>query len=140
MCADYAHGEKQRGNEMRLPIQYARLAIQVKWELIAESERSNWDRRDSWGAMRCIHGTNLGTWDGPDYMCGPCEAGWSILEFAYDYAVTEWRRERMRREQALHLAVIDAVCDAMRDAEGLFDFETEIEPILKATRAVCKGD
>lgn len=26
-------------------------------------------------ATHCKHGTYVGTWDGPDYMCGWCENG-----------------------------------------------------------------
>jgi hypothetical protein len=28
----------------------------------------------------CIHGTYIGTWCGPDYICGWCEEGWTVAE------------------------------------------------------------
>jgi hypothetical protein len=115
------------------------MAIDMKNRIVAEeAEMSNWDRRNQWGEMYCVHGVNLGTWDGPDYMCGACESGWTILEYALSCAYGEYQRDRKRAEQQLHSEIIDAVCNAMRDKEDLFDFKTELEPILNATMDACR--
>lgn len=87
---------------MNLPRYYQRLAIQLKNELVAESERSNWDRRNtSTGEMYCVHGCYLGTWDGPDYMCGACEEGMTHYEVALGRAYDIWRRDRERIGHAI---------------------------------------
>lgn len=131
---------KQRGNEMSLPLKYKRMAIDLKNRIVAEdSERSNWDRRNQWGEQYCIHGVNIGTWDGPDYMCGACESGSTILEYALMVAYGEYQRDRKRAEQRMHAEVVDAICNAMRGSEDLFDFTTELEPILNATMDACRA-
>jgi len=33
----------------------------------------DWDRNDS--RQYCKHGTFIGSWWGPDILCGPCEMG-----------------------------------------------------------------
>lgn len=44
----------------------------------------------------CKHGNYVGTWWGPDYMCGPCEDGAEDYAYAL-YWAKEGVRERMRR-------------------------------------------
>jgi hypothetical protein len=43
----------------------------------------------------CRHGTYVGSWAGPDYLCGPCEDGISDEEWS---AICQARAERHERE------------------------------------------
>lgn len=91
---------------MKLPKAYALMAIRMKNDLVAEAEeRSNWDRRNQWGEQYCVHGTNVGTWDGPDLMCGWCEDGASHYTVALHWAYTRWERDR----RSIGLAIQDAL-------------------------------
>lgn len=46
----------------------------------------------------CVHGSYVGTWDGPDYLCGWCESGVGVYEFALSEA-TEIHRENLRENR-----------------------------------------
>lgn len=39
----------------------------------------------------CKHGSYVGTWDGPDILCGACEDGLSLYEYALKCAYNEQR-------------------------------------------------
>lgn len=105
----------------KLPDKYMKLALQYVRELKEADEESNWDRRNpDTGEMYCIHGVNLGTWDGPDYMCGFCEEGASLYEYALYSAWASYRRDRMRLGQTVFDKVVF----------GLFDHETAEELLI----------
>lgn len=56
------------------------------------------ERRKHYGDY-CVHGTYIGSWWGPDYLCGPCEDGVSDYEYALGMAYAEAeRRARVARE------------------------------------------
>lgn len=49
------------------------IAIQAKREYLEELEGYR-----AAGSERCEHGTYVGSWWGPDYICGGCEEGYTI--------------------------------------------------------------
>lgn len=102
----------------RLPKHYLREALAIKRELDARSEESNWDRRNQYtGEMYCVHGVNIGTWDGADLMCGACESGWSPYEYALYCAYDMWRADR----KSVMTKVLYAALDLLKDEpEDLF--------------------
>lgn len=55
---------------------------------------------------RCKHGTNIGTWDGPDYLCGPCESGDTDQDFAIGSAY--------REQEQIYNAAIRELLDGAR--------------------------
>jgi hypothetical protein len=55
----------------------------------------------------CIHGTFIGSWWGPDYLCGWCEDGVSVAEM---HAYYRTQRERKVRDT---LRIRDAVVKAV---------------------------
>lgn len=71
------------------------------------------DQEDYLGydATHCEHGTFVGGWAGPDYMCHWCEDGVSLAEYQsllHDYAE---RRRRYRRVQQVHAERIKRYLD-----------------------------
>lgn len=56
-----------------------------------EEDRWDWDRNDS--SQYCRHGSLIGSWWGPDLLCGACESG--ISDRAY---------ERVGLQNAVHHA------------------------------------
>lgn len=76
----------------------------------------------------CVHGTYVGDWAGPDYMCGPCEDGLGI----YDYALRcawQWldgHREDTMREPVKMLA------QSMSDRVMSVEFFVPLIPYLVA--------
>lgn len=86
---------------MKLPLRYKKMAVAHVRELKADDE-TPWDRRNrATGEMYCIHGVNVGTWDGPDLMCGACESGVTLYEFALYCAWDTWRSDRRRAHQRI---------------------------------------
>lgn len=53
-------------------------------------EELGYDADHSDNSQYCIHGTFIGSWWGPDYLCGYCEDGVSLEEFEKAQA---YRRE-----------------------------------------------
>ena len=55
----------------------------------------------SYDDTHCIHGTFVGNWAGPDYMCGPCEMGETLEEFQEGKRLAAEANEKRRhaREQ-----------------------------------------
>ena len=45
------------------------------------------------GSLYCEHGTYLGTWYGPDYLCGACEDGVNMYAYAIASAGYAYTRE-----------------------------------------------
>lgn len=45
------------------------------------TEVERWDGDPSDDRQYCIHGTFIGSWWGPDYLCGYCESGVTRAEF-----------------------------------------------------------
>jgi hypothetical protein len=52
-------------------------------------DRLGYDADHNDDSQYCIHGTFIGSWWGPDYMCGWCEEGASVAEVRAFY-----RRQR----------------------------------------------
>lgn len=48
----------------------------------------------------CEHGTYVGNWAGPDYMCGLCEMGISVEEAEYGSHVqaVDYRRRQLQQQ------------------------------------------
>lgn len=98
--------------EIELPASYLEKAREFEERLNAESERSNWERRNpDTGEQYCKHGVNVGTWDGPDLMCGACEEGVSDHDWAMGQAYAMWRRDR----STVGRLVSEAITDTIRD-------------------------
>lgn len=66
----------------------------------------------------CKHGTFIGNWAGPDYMCGPCEDGISDAEWAEICKANEEHREAETGERMFWHALGD-MCKAERAAKDL---------------------
>lgn len=65
-------------------------------------------------SQRCQHGTFIGSWWGPDYLCWACEEGISVEEYrAYQERVAA----RRRRELAISMA-FDQIFDVWRTFRG----------------------
>ena len=49
----------------------------------------------------CVHGTFVGNWAGPDYMCGYCESGMTAEEYEEEkrYWAEANEKRRLAREQ-----------------------------------------
>jgi hypothetical protein len=64
-------------------------------------------------AEHCKHGTYVGNWAGPDYMCGACENG--ISDFAYAVAcIKAWLHDnRVVISSKVLAALVDALNDDM---------------------------
>ncbi len=62
----------------------------------------------------CVHGTFVGNWAGPDYMCGPCEMGVSDEEWAHGKARAELRDARVRALAPKVRPLIEALNAAAR--------------------------
>lgn len=55
----------------------------------------DWDFSDE--SQYCVHGRFIGSWWGPDVLCGYCEDGVSLEEYQAMIRLQELRRERERR-------------------------------------------
>lgn len=120
---------------MTLPLTYKKYAVQIVRELKAAEDESNWDRRNHFtGEQYCQHGVNVGTWDGPDYMCGACEDGIGIYQYALYSAYDEMYRDR----RAAQRQISDAVIAAIKELPGL-PFDTlKLSAFLKALSELKK--
>lgn len=72
---------------MALDKKVAKLALSI----VARLKKAKAEHQ--YGDEYCIHGTYVGWWGGPDYMCGYCEDGISIYEYALMGA-----REKIRKD------------------------------------------
>jgi len=59
----------------------------------------------------CIHGTFIGSWWGPDYMCGYCEDGISVAEMLQGQAAQRVRRAKANMDECE--MVVRVITDAM---------------------------
>jgi hypothetical protein len=120
---------------MTLPLTYKKYALQIVGELKEAENETNWDRRNRFtGEQYCQHGVNVGTWDGPDYMCGACEDGLSIYQYALYSAYDQMQRDRRAAQRQISDAVIDVI-------KGLDDlpFDTlKLSAFLKALSELKK--
>ena len=97
----------------KLPRSYLYYAVSVVREMKAADEESNWDRRNrATGEQYCVHGTNIGTWDGPDYMCGWCEDGATIYQYALYWAWRRYRDDQRKARKEWTEALIDTMIKA----------------------------
>jgi hypothetical protein len=62
----------------------------------------------------CEHGTFVGNWAGPDYMCAYCEMGVTVEELERDRARDELRRARVRALRPKLMPLIEACNEAAR--------------------------
>jgi hypothetical protein len=80
--------------------------------------------------QRCAHGTFIGSWWGPDYLCQWCEDGISVEEMhrieaeAAEYRQTQAyeRAERLYEacvEAGVHPSVTTMACIAFAESSGL---------------------
>ena len=69
----------------RLEGQLALKLVARRKAAIAEYEEAY--RKARGNLTHCVHGTYIGTWAGPDYMCGLCESG--VREDIYGDALRE---------------------------------------------------
>jgi hypothetical protein len=62
-----------------------------------EAEVLGYDADFSDNSQYCVHGTFIGSWWGPDYLCGWCEDGISEADFraAMDYRESCTRRKNL---------------------------------------------
>lgn len=92
-----------------------RVALDVITGLKLRQEHASCDRdeceiaRDRW--THCEHGTFVGDWAGPDYMCGWCEDGVSDYEYALGVAMNEQLRHVSEIRARMARAALDAMCD-----------------------------
>ena len=57
----------------------------------------DYDGDTSDASQYCVHGTFIGSWWGPDYLCGWCEDGVSVEELRgirYQNAIHAWKKQR----------------------------------------------
>lgn len=85
-------------------------AVEIITNLKASEEHRYCPRKncdialDRWD--HCKHGTYVGDWAGPDYMCGYCEDGTSDYHFALWAAMNEQARHVAEiRENVVHAAL-----------------------------------
>lgn len=123
----YEYGEDANGNMTRKPVSSYGTGI---YEQNRNCELA--DYQDD--RLHCKHGTFIGTWDGPDYLCGLCESDeyphghmWLYalaLNAASDhdyYAQRERNRERLEELKLLRAASTDRA-----EKEALTDQMIEI--------------
>ena len=70
--------------------------------------------------VHCVHGTFVGNWAGPDYMCGPCEMGITDEEWAEEVEARRIHNERVR-------AAKDTFFALQGDEAGQLEFLTSDE-------------
>lgn len=68
----------------------------------------------SYDDTHCVHGTFVGNWAGPDYMCGYCEMGVSDEDFLAGRASAERRDRRVSALKPKLVELIDAVNESAR--------------------------
>ena len=73
------------------------------------------------GGNYCVHGTYLGYWDGPDYLCGPCEDGISVGMYAYYAALSQVQMEMRAGKQELADKLTNAVVDLLIEYHDSLD-------------------
>lgn len=71
----------------------------------------------------CIHGTYLGSWAGPDYMCGACESGADIgvTYLTYDVRLRVLNEDRSLRYEGSKMGSYWHVEDARDKVRELVD-------------------
>lgn len=67
----------------------------------------------------CQHGTFIGSWWGPDYMCGLCEDGVTVAEMLQGQAAERVRRAKANMSECE--LVVRVVTDAMRNQRLPYD-------------------
>lgn len=97
---------------MVLAPSWKRYALDIVRRMKAAQEHD--DRNDAiygWRGHRlyCPHGTYVGDPYGPDYMCGVCENGTSIYEYALDRAYSHQRDATHKFRQDAVLAIIRSI-------------------------------
>lgn len=75
-----------------------------------EADRWDWDQSDD--SQYCQHGTFIGSWWGPDILCGWCEDGISYRQ------MRRWQKAAKRREFAQEAERMDAAFAAIRSSTG----------------------
>lgn len=106
----------------RLSPHYQRIAIEIKNEVLARREDPY---RNQWGETYCQHGYNLGTWDGPDFMCGYCENG----DTPYEYAVMVAQGEREHDRKVVAQQMLDALTPLLKRRD---DDRPNVSDVLSA--------
>lgn len=115
-----------------------RLAAIIRADLRVQRAEYEEEKRRAGGWLDyCVHGTYIGTWWGPDYMCGTCEMGVTDDEIALGSArviVDRWDTR---------MSMVNNVIDSCRDAgEALPDDVRErlvdwaLEPMREAPEPV----
>ena len=75
---DYVYNTKrEKGNELEDLRNY--MAIEQDYEY---GDEWDWDKNDS--SQYCEHGKFIGSWWGPDILCGKCEAGDGPMNIDWD--------------------------------------------------------
>lgn len=110
---------------------------QLEGEDYTEDDRWDWDQSDE--SQYCEHGTFIGSWWGPDLLCGWCEDGTSREEYE---AYLERQRLEQLRKMALPAAfelVYPTACTfrhvASREQTSAFFAET-----LETVRAMTEEE
>jgi hypothetical protein len=86
--------------------------------IVANLKKAREEHR--YGDEYCIHGTYVGNWAGPDYMCGTCEDGIGDYEYALMWAHENVRvrnRNRYNRFTEVHGPLMNAAVAAMQSEE-----------------------
>lgn len=78
--------------------------------------------------LHCRHGTFVGNWAGPDYMCGYCEMGVTDEEYAAGIA---WNERRQRRKHALKPKLVEIINQVNAEARKPDRNEAEVMRLVK---------
>lgn len=74
--------------------------------------------------QRCEHGTFIGSWWGPDYLCGYCEDGISVQEmYAIQAESARWGAERL-------VAEAERIAQVMADALSQHPYSVKVATVL----------
>lgn len=86
--------------------------VLVKRLKARRAEHQELRAREGW-VEYCVHGTYIGTWWGPDYLCGACEDGTS------DYEMALWQARSIVAEFQTRCEAMTALNAAgFRDADA----------------------
>lgn len=118
---------------------WKRYAVNVVRSMKAARERDGHDD-DVYGwqghQLYCEHGTYVGDPGGPDYMCGVCESGESIYEYALSRAYSHQGAATDKFRENVALAIIKAI--PSENGRSLIA-EDEIKRVADLLCALSKG-